>query len=190
MGEPVRRLATWDDILAAPADGRVWEVLGGSLEAQPRPRPTHGAAQGLVFSDLAGPFYRGRGGPGGWWLVIEPDVELESHEIVAPDIAGWRRERLPELPAERPVRVRPDWVCEVASPSNRWRDRGRKADLYLKFGVPHYWIVDPDERTLEAFEARDGAWVRLGAWTDGDTPRIPPFDAIELDVGGLFVPLG
>lgn len=188
MGEPARRLATWDDLLQAPDDGRVWEILGGSLEAQPRPRPTHGAVQGLIFSDLAGPFYRGRGGPGGWWLVIEPDVELEPHEIVAPDLAGWRRERLPQLPAERPVRVRPDWVCEVASPSNRWRDRGRKADLYLRFGVPHYWIVDPDDRGLEAFEARGGTWVRLGAWTDGDTPRIPPFDAIELDVGGLFPP--
>jgi Uma2 family endonuclease len=96
---------------------------------------------------------------------------------------------MPELPAERPIRVRPDWVCEVASPSNRWRDRGRKADLYLRFGVPHYWIVDPDERTLEAFVAREGAWVRLGAWTDGDEPRVPPFEAIALDVGGLFPPL-
>jgi len=190
MGEPARRLATWDDLLQAPDDGRVYEVLGGNLEAQPRPRPIHGAVQGLLFADLAGPFYRGRGGPGGWWLVIEPDVELEPHEIVAPDLTGWRREHMAVLPDERPIRVRPDWVCEVASPSNRWRDRGRKADLYLRFGVPHYWIVDPDERTLEAYEARGGAWVRLGAWTDGDSPRIPPFDAIELDVGGLFTPLG
>ena len=116
-------------------------------------------------------------------------MELEAHEIVVPDLVGWRRERMPELPPERPIRTRPDWVCEVVSPSNRWRDRGRKADLYVRVRIPHYWIVDPEERTLEAFEAHDGAWVRLGAWTDGDTPRIAPFDAIALDVGGLFTPL-
>ncbi len=189
MGEPARRLATWADLVETPDDGRVWEVLGGNLEAQPRPRPGHGHTQGLLFAELAGPFYRGRGGPGGWWFVIEPDVEFDPHEIVAPDIAGWRREHMAVLPDQRPVRVRPDWLCEIASPSNRWRDRGHKADLYVRCGVPHYWIVDPDERTLEAFEAKAGAWVRLGAWSDGDTPRIPPFEAIEVDVGGLFTPL-
>jgi Uma2 family endonuclease len=77
----------------------------------------------------------------------------------------------------------------VASPSNRRRDFVHKADLYLRVGIPHYWIVDPDERTLQAFERQAGAWVRLGAWTDGDRPRIPPFDAIALGVGRLFPPL-
>jgi Uma2 family endonuclease len=189
MGEPARRLATWADLLQTPEDGRVWEILGGNLEAQPRPRPGHGRAQARLSAELSDPFDRGRGGPGGWWLVLEPDVELEPHEIVAPDLVGWRRERMLELPSDRPIRTRPDWVCEIASPSNRWRDRVKKSDLYLRFGIPHYWIVDPDERSLEAFEAREGAWVRLGAWSDGDSPRIPPFDAIELDVGGLFTPL-
>jgi Uma2 family endonuclease len=188
MGEPARRLATWEDLLTTPDDGRVWEVLGGSLEAQPRPRPGHGRVQARLSAALSDPFDEGRGGPGGWWLVIEPDVELEAHEIVVPDLAGWRRERLPTFPDERPIRLRPDWICEVSSPSNRWRDRGRKADLYLRVGVPHYWIVDPDERLLEAFEARAGAWVRLGAWSDGDTPRVAPFEAIPLDVEGLFPP--
>jgi Uma2 family endonuclease len=189
MGEFARRLATWQDLLETPDDGQVWEVLGGSLEAQPRPRPVHSHCQLQLAGELAGPFQRGRGGPGGWWLLFEPDVELEAHEIVVPDLAGWRRERLSALPQERPVRVAPDWTCEVVSPSNRWRDGGRKADLYLRAGIPHYWIVDPDERTLEAFEAHDRAWVRLGAWTDGDHPRIAPFTAIALDVGGLFPPL-
>jgi Uma2 family endonuclease len=186
MGEPARRLATWDDLVSTPDDGRVWEVLGGSLEAQPRPRPTHGAAQGLLFADLADPFYQGRGGSGGWWLVIEPDVELEPHEIVVPDLAGWRTAAMADAPTERPIRTKPDWVCEVASPSNRRRDFVHKADLYLRVEILHYWIVDPDERTLQAFERQAGAWVRLGAWTDGDRPRIPPFDAIALDVGRLF----
>jgi Uma2 family endonuclease len=190
MGEPARRPATWADLLATPDDGRIYEVIGGSLEAQPRPRPSHNRAQARLIGRLTDPFDEGRGGPGGWWLLIEPDVELERHEIVVPDIVGWRRERMPVFPEERPIVVRPDWICEVASPSNRKRDRGPKADLYLKVGVPHYWIVDPDERTLEAFEERVGAWVRPGAWSDGDSPRIPPFEAIALEVGGLFTPLG
>jgi hypothetical protein len=161
------------------------DTLRGTRHPQLSEGPGLGHEEGPPLSIIGGD----HAGPGGWWLVLEPDVELESHEIVAPDVAGWRRSSMPEFPSERPIRMRPDWVCEVASPSNRWRDRGRKADLYLRFGIPHYWIVDPDERTLEAYAARDGAWVRLGAWTDGDFPRIPPFDAIELDVGGLFPPL-
>jgi hypothetical protein len=115
MGQPARHLATWEDLLGTPDDGRVWEVIDGNLEAQPRPRPAHGAVQGLLFADLAGPFYRGRGGPGGWWLVIGPDVELERHEIVAPDIAGRRREHLAALPDQPPIRIRPDWIGEIAS---------------------------------------------------------------------------
>jgi len=126
MSEPARQLATWADLLVTPDDGRIYEVLGGNLEAQPRPRPAHGRTQALLVGELSGPFDRGRGGPGGWWLVIEPDVELEPHEIVVPDIVGWRRERMPVLPDERPIAVRPDWICEVASPSNRRRDRGVK----------------------------------------------------------------
>jgi Uma2 family endonuclease len=125
-----------------------------------------------TLPELSGSFYEGRGGSGGWWLVIEPDVELEPHEIVVPDLAGWRTARMAGPPTERPIRTRPDWVCEVASPSNRRRDFVHKADLYLRVGIPHYWIVDPDERTLQAFEARAGAWVRLlrPACPDGEDP--------------------
>lgn len=189
MAETARRLATWEDLLATPDDRRTYEIIGGVLEALPRPRPRHGLAQSLISGELVGPFSRGRGGPGGWWLVIEPDVMFNPNDIVAPDVAGWRRERLPELPASGPIEVAPDWICEIISPRGERRDRVVKADLYLRSGVPHYWILDIDGRTLEAFVAREGVWVRLGAWSDGDVPRIPPFDAIELDVGGLFAPL-
>lgn len=189
MAETAKRLGTWEDILNAPDDGRTYEVIGGELEALPRPLPRHGRAQGILFSGLFAPFDQGRGGPGGWWLVIEPDVRLNPNDIVAPDVAGWRRARLPDLPDTRPIDILPDWVCEVLSPSHPRRDRIVKADLYLRSGIPFYWILDVSGRTLEAFAHRESAWLRLGAWTDGDTPRIPPFDAVELDVGGLFPPL-
>ena len=188
MAEAARRLATWDDILRQP-DGETWEVIGGELELMTRPRPAHNLAQARLSSEVVSPFDRGRGGPGGWWILIEPDVRLSEHDIVAPDLVGYRRERLPRLPEERPFDVAPDWVCEILSPSTHWRDRGRKSDLYRRAGVPHLWLLDPQERTLEAFEARPEGWLRLGIWSDGDTPRIPPFEAIELDVAGLLPPL-
>jgi Uma2 family endonuclease len=189
MAETAKRLANWEDIVNAPDDGQTYEVIGGELTASPRPLPRHGRAQASVVSELFSPFDRGRGGPGGWWLVVEPDVRLSPQAIVAPDVAGWRRERLSELPQSGPIDVRPDWVCEVLSPSNPRYDRIVKANLYLDSGIPFYWIVDVDGRTLEAFSNREKAWLRLGAWTDGDTPRVEPFDAIELDVGALFPPL-
>ncbi len=189
MSEPARRLATAEDLARTPDDGRVYEILDGELETTPRPVPAHGWAQAVLCGEIVPPFDRGRGGPGGWWIVIEPEVMLEIHQIVVPDLVGWRRERLPQLPAERPIATKPDWICEVVSPADRGRDRVRKADLYLRSRIPYYWIVDPADRTLEAFEAEAGRWLRLGAWTDGDTPRVAPFDAIALEVAGLFLPL-
>lgn len=95
---------------------------------------------------------------------------------------------MPDFPETRPIDVVPDWICEILSPNDVGRDRVRKANLYLGSGVPHYWMLYPEERTLEAYAAREGAWVRVGAWTEGDCPRIPPFEAIEIDVGGLLPP--
>lgn len=182
-------MATWADLAATPDDGRVYEVMDGEVEASPRPLPVHSRAQAIMASEIAGPFDRGHGGPGGWWILVEPEVELGPHQLVVPDVAGWLRSRLIDLAQERPITTVPDWICEVVSPSDRGRDRVRKADLYLRVGVPHYWILDPADRTLEAYEAIDGRWVRLGASTDGDTPRVRPFEAIELDVAGFFLPL-
>lgn len=188
MGQARERLATWEDLLATPDDGQLWEVLAGSLEAQPRPGPAHNRAQAGLAGRLWDPFDSGRGGPGGWWLLIEPDVRLAPHAIVVPDLAGWRREHLADLPDSRPIDVALDWVCEVLSPGDPSRDRVRKAGLYLENGVPFFWILDPGGRTLEAFEARSGSWVRLGAWTDGEAPRVPPFEAIEMDLTSLLTP--
>ena len=151
-----RRPAGWQDVLATP-EGVKAEVIAGELFVHPRPRPAHGHTQASLSSEVFPAYYHGRGGPGGWWIVIEPDVELGPHDIVSPDLVGFRRDRVPEFPAERPIRVVPDWVCEVLSPSTARRDRIEKADLYLRSGVPHLWFVDLESRVLEAFAARDGA---------------------------------
>lgn len=188
MAEPLRRPADWQDLLATPEDVKV-EVIGGELiSTHPRPRPAHARAQAALSFEVWGGYDRGRGGPGGWWILPEPDVRLSPHDIVSPDLAGWRRERVPEFPAERPIDVVPDWVCEVLSPSTAGRDRTLKADLYLRSGVPYYWLADTELRTLEALAAHSGRWVRLGAWNDGDRARVEPFEAVEIDVGGLFPP--
>jgi Uma2 family endonuclease len=188
MAERARRRATWNDLLATPEDGLTYEILDGDLEAMPRPLPRHNRAQSAMAGSVHGPYDSGRGGPGGWWILIEPDVLLEPHGSFVPDVAGWRRERMPVFPKTRPITLVPDWICEVTSPNDRGRDRVRKANLYLRAGLPHYWILDPGDRTLEAFVLRDGAWLRLGGWGEDDKPRIPPFEDIEIDVAGLLPP--
>lgn len=187
MATAPRVPATARDLDATPDDGRIYEILDGQMEVQPRPQPGHNHVASLLTSDLVGPFHRGRGGPGGWWILFEPEIALSARDIVVPDLAGWRRERMPELPASR-IELVPDWACEVISPSSQSRDRVRKSNLYLRSGVRHYWLIDPEARTLEALESREGGWLRLGGWTDGDVVRVAPFEAVEIDVGALFVP--
>lgn len=189
MSETARQPATWGDLLKTPDDGLTYEVLDGQLEAQPRKYPRHNFVRSAIITEIFRPFDREVGGPGGWWLLPASDVMLGPHDFVAPDLVGWRRERVQSFPEEQPITARPDWICEVVSPNDAGRDRVRKADLYLASGIPHYWIVDPAERTLEAYVAREGAWVRHGAWMDGDVARILPFEAVEIEVGGLFPPI-
>lgn len=130
----------------------------------------------------------GRGGPGGWWILPEVDGEIEPGEVVRPDVSGWRRQRLPHPGGVRPIRVVPDWVCEVTSPTSGGRDRVYKRALYARTGVAHYWLINPAERVLEALALRDGQWLEIGAYGDGDLARIAPFSEVELDVGQLFLP--
>jgi Uma2 family endonuclease len=185
-------LATWDDLLAQP-EGVHAEVVAGALVLPPAPLPRHSRAQRALGSFLGRPFDDddGRGGPGGWWILVEVDVRLGRHDIVRPDVSGWRRERLPDPWDTRPTDVVPDWVCEVVSRSNAAHDRVRKRALYARAGVAQYWLVDPEDRTLEALrlDAATGHWVEVGAYGDDAIARIPPFDAIELEVGRLFPPV-
>jgi len=189
------KLATYEDLLALPERVRA-EVIHGSIVVQPAPLPEHGRAQGSIWRSIGGPFDDddGRGGPGGWWILLEVDVRLGAHDILRPDVAGWRRDRLPRPWGLRPIDVVPDWVCEILSPSSQSHDRVQKAALYASAGVPFFWIVDPVGRVVEAFQlehhSEQGRWVRLGAWDSGASASIPPFEQVQLEVARIFPPEG
>lgn len=158
----------------------------GVLHAFPRPAPKHVMAASSLGEELGPPFHRSRGGPGGWLILDEPELHLRGHVLV-PDLAGWRRERLPQLPVDKAYfEVTPDWVCEVLSPTTAALDRGDKRKSYGECGVSHIWFVDPDAKTLEVL-ALDGANCRvLDVFSGEKLVRAVPFDAIELELGALW----
>ncbi len=184
MTESVPRRATPEDFWAIPEHERFHELIGGEIIRKASPSGEHGGTQSGVIMTLGPRFQRGRGGvPGGWWFGSEVEIWLETSEIVRPDIAGWRRERCPERPTGMPVKVRPDWICEVLSPTNAKHDTIDKLRLYHCVAIPHYWIVDPRDATLSMLRwSSDGYVTRLR----GEVVRAEPFDAIEIAVGTLF----
>jgi Uma2 family endonuclease len=184
MGTPPKRASVYEEFLAAPKH-LVAEIIRGELRTHPRPATPHANAASSLGGELHGPFRRGRGGPGGWLILDEPEVHLLG-EILVPDLAGWRRERMPEMPAAPFVELAPDWVCEVLSPSTEAEDRADKMPIYARAGVRHTWLVDPIDMTLEAFRLEGGAWRVHGTWRGDARARIEPFDAIELELAALW----
>jgi Uma2 family endonuclease len=162
------------------------EVIGGAVAEKAAPSFEHGDAQSSLVAALKDPFQRQRGGPGGWWLVTEVEVELETHEVYRPDLVGWRRARVPERPRGRPIRLRPDWVCEVLSTSNAEHDLGTKLFSYHRAGVPHYWILDPEHETLTVYRFSGEGYVVAASAGREERIRAEPFDAVELCVALLF----
>lgn len=189
MGEPAERLATYADLLSLDDDVRA-EILGGQIVTSPAPLPRHSKSQGALRSFVGRPYDDddGHGGPGGWWIFVEVDVELGPHDVVRPDLSGWRRERLPDPSNERPIRMAPDWVCEVLSPSTLAVDRNQKRALYHRHGIGHYWIVDPEARLVEVFSHADAGWTLVGTYGDDETVAMPPFVEVEVPIGRLFLP--
>ena len=180
--------ATAADLLAIPEHERFHEIIGGHLMRKAMPSGPHGLGQSQIVSQIGGPYNRRPGGrgPGGWWILTEVEVELEPHEIYRPDVVGWRREHLPELPREPPIQVRPDWICEVLSRANARNDLVKKMRVYHRVGVPHYWIVDPDRETLSVHRwTPDGYLMALMA-EPGNRVQAEPFGEVLLDVGALF----
>lgn len=184
MAEAAQRRATYEDVLNSP-EHVVAEVVFGTLYQSPRPAIAHGVAASAIGEELGPPFKRGRGGPGGWMIIDEPELHLGEH-IVVPDLGGWRRERLPEAPLAPYFELAPDWVCEVLSPSTRALDRGQKLRVYAEQRVGFVWFVEPLEQLLEVLEL-DGATYRIVGSVEGDAAvRLKPFDAIELPLGVLW----
>ncbi len=181
---PLPEPATYQDVLDAPPH-KVAEIIDGTLHVNPRPAPRHAWASSGLGGSITQPYSYGRGGPGGWWIIDEPELHL-GEDILVPDLAGWRRERMPDYPETAYFALAPDWVCEVLSPSTRAIDQGLKRDIYAREGVAHLWFVDPDVRTLEAFELRESQWVLLKTLTGNDPVSLPPFDAISFSLGDLW----
>ena len=181
---PASGRATYQDVLDAPPH-RVAEIVDGALHTHPRPAIPHARASSSLGVKIGGPFDNDPGGPGGWWIVFEPELHFDE-DILVPDLAGWRRERMPKLPDAAYITLAPDWVCEVLSPSTRKLDLCGKRPVYAREGVAHLWLVDPLARTLEAFELREGQWTLIATAADADPVGIPPFDAVTFSLADLW----
>ena len=178
--------ATYQDVLDAPPH-KVAEVVDGTLYTHPRPAPPHAVAKSVLVGFLNQTFQFGRGGPGGWWIVDEPELHL-GEDIVVPDIAGWRRERMPQLPNTAYFTLATDWVCEVLSPSTRTLDLGGKRAVYAREGVSYLWFLDPIAHSLEAYELRGTHWVLIDTLFEDASISLPPFDAFSFNLGELWSP--
>ena len=194
MGLPAEKMrrATYADLEAVPAN-KVAELIRGTLYVMPRPAARHARASSALGVELGGPFDRGRGGPGGWWILDEPELHFPDptspgdEDALVPDLAGWRRERLPVLPDVAAFTLAPDWICEVLSKSTEQHDREVKMPVYAREGVRHAWLIDPVAKTLEVYTlSAEGIWGEAVRSSGTDVVRAVPFDAVGLDLSALW----
>jgi len=184
--KPLKKNATYDDLREVP-DRFVAEMFEGDLYASPRPAIPHTRVASLLGATLTGPFDQGHNGPGGWLILDKPELHF-GNDVLVPDIAGWRRTRLPALPPAAYLTLAPDWVCEVLSPSTEKLDRGQKLRVYAREGVAHVWLIDPPQRTLEVLALDERRrWGRAATFDGHENVRAAPFDAIEIDLAALWI---
>ena len=175
--------------LAALPEGVTGEILRGQLYAHPRPSARHGLAATSLADELVSPFQKGRGGPGGWWIIVEPELHfVYNAEVDVPDLAGWRRERMQRPPEDHRFTVVPDWVCEILSKSTASIDREFKMPIYAQFGVAYAWLLDPQARTLEAYALDAGIWREIGRFSGAESVSVAPFDAVTINLSDLWMP--
>lgn len=185
MSEPARKRATYDDLYTLPPN-MTGQIIEGELYAFPRPHSKHAKAASALNGELVPPFSFGRGGgPGGWVILVEPEIMLGDNLLV-PDLAGWKIERLPGPPKENFITVTPDWVCEILSPGTARLDRIRKMPVYARHEVKHLWIIDPILKTLEVYGLKEGSWVVMGTYGEDDQVRAEPFEAVEINLADLW----
>jgi Uma2 family endonuclease len=189
MGLPARRRATLDDLLRGEREGHAFEILGGELVEKAAPDQEHGGAASAINSHVFDRYNRRGGGgrhPGGWWIRTEVDILFSPDDVLRPDLSGWRRDRVPEMPAEWPVPVPPDWVCEILSARTAARDLGPKRDLYHRANVGHYWVVDRSHRLLLVYRRAPEAYQLVLTGSEAETIHAEPFADVGLFVGRLF----
>jgi Uma2 family endonuclease len=176
--------ATYDDLARVP-DHFVAEIVGGELHVTPRPALRHALAASSLGDELVAPFQKGRGGPGGWWILDEPELHLAS-DVVVPDLAAWQRGRLANVPDEPFLTLRPDWIAEILSPSTARLDRVHKLSIYAREQVPHVWLLDPAAMTMEVLALERARWIVLATHGAGERVRAVPFEAIEIDLAQIW----
>lgn len=183
-GDP--RRALYEQYQKIPRN-RCAEIIRGTLHVTPRPAPLHANATTSLAGELSGPFQRGRGGPGGWWILFEPELHLVPLEPMVPDLAGWRRERMPSLPSAAYFSMVPDWICETLSKSTESTDRNQKLPLYAELGVAHVWLMDPVAQTLEAYTLGEpGHWREVRTFQGDEKVRVAPFEDVEIELAELW----
>jgi len=186
MSEPAKREATYEDLDDIP-ENMTGEIIGGELVVAPRPSRRHTIASSYLGGELIPPFCHGRGGgPGGWVIIIEPEIGLGKN-ILVPDLAGWRAEKFPRSEEQNWITAIPDWICEVLSPNTAKTDKTDKMPIYAEHGVSHLWLIDPIVKTLDVFRLEAGRWVVIGLHAEKEQVRAEPFQELEIDLGNLWL---
>lgn len=186
MSKKQTQRATFADLEKLP-DSVNGEIIDGELFVSPRPAGPHTFASSNLGYDLIGPFQRGLNGPGGWWIVDEPELHFGEDALI-PDLAGWRKERMAIYPATAYVSLAPDWVCEVLSPGTAMLDRKLKLKVYARVGLKHVWLLDPSQKTVEVLRLEGSRWLLLDTYSHDEVIRAEPFEAVELNLAPLWLP--
>jgi Uma2 family endonuclease len=185
MSEPAGKRATYEDLYQVP-ENMTGEIINGELIVTPRPSRKHVYTASALDKKIGSPYQFGEGGgPGGWIILVEPEIGLGEHTLV-PDLAGWREERYPDEEPHNWISVPPDWICEVISPSTRRVDKMEKMPIYAQYQIPFCWLVDPMEKTLDVFRLKAGEWVVAGFYVGEAKVRAEPFTAIEINLSDLW----
>lgn len=184
MSDPARKRASYEDLYTLPPN-MTGQIIEGELYTLPRPHSRHSRVSAILCREI-GPYQSdGGGGPQGWVILIEAEVML-GDDLLAPDLAGWRIERLPKPPKENYITVTPDWVCEILSPGTARLDRIRKMPIYARHEVKHLWLIDPILKTLEVYGLKEGSWVVRGSYGEDDQVRVEPFTGVEINLADLW----
>jgi Uma2 family endonuclease len=183
-----KRRATYEDLLRVP-DTMVAEIVDGNLVVSPRPATPHAFAAAEMAADLLPVFHgtEARSGPGGWWILPEPELHL-GDDVLVPDLAAWCCRRMSTVPNAAAIALAPDWLCEIISPASIRHDRIVKMRCYAREGVTWVWLVDPIARTLESFRLEGDRWTVVSSHAGGEVAPVEPFAGVEIRLGRWWLP--